>query len=49
MILNQRPNVPFSASFGSALQSAVNGFQDFAKLPVTGKGDYSTRASLLVS
>ncbi|MGP3946159.1 glycoside hydrolase domain-containing protein [Streptomyces sp. 6N106] len=49
MILNQRPNVPFSSSFGSALGSAVNSFQSFAKLPVTGKGDYSTWASLLVS
>ncbi|MFD7684449.1 glycoside hydrolase domain-containing protein [Streptomyces sp. NPDC060187] len=48
MILNQRP-VTFTSSFTSALSSAVSSFQSFAALPVTGKGDFSTWASLLVS
>ncbi|MFJ8277710.1 glycoside hydrolase domain-containing protein [Streptomyces griseoviridis] len=49
MILNQRPGVAFSGSFDSSLSSATSAFQDFAKLPVTGRGDFSTWASLLVS
>ncbi|MFF2526010.1 glycoside hydrolase domain-containing protein [Streptomyces liangshanensis] len=48
MVLNQRP-VSFTNSFTSTLASAVSGFQSFVKLPVTGKGDFSTWASLLVS
>ncbi|MFD0069469.1 peptidoglycan-binding protein, partial [Streptomyces sp. NPDC127574] len=48
MILNQRP-VTFTSSFTSALSSAVSSFQSFAALPATGKGDFSTWASLLVS
>ncbi|MFF2526988.1 glycoside hydrolase domain-containing protein [Streptomyces liangshanensis] len=48
MILNQRP-VAFSATFNSALASAVSSFQSFVKLPVTGTGNYATWASLLVS
>ncbi|MEV5887341.1 glycoside hydrolase domain-containing protein [Streptomyces sp. NPDC052020] len=47
MILNQRP-VAFG-NFTSAVSTAVQSFQSFAKLPVTGKGDFSTWASLLVS
>ncbi|MFI0821545.1 glycoside hydrolase domain-containing protein [Streptomyces sp. NPDC021098] len=48
MALNQRP-VAFTSSFTSALASAVSDFQAFVKLSVTGKGDFSTWASLLVS
>ncbi|MBC7274172.1 MAG: DUF1906 domain-containing protein [Streptomyces sp.] len=47
MILNKR-NVPFG-NFTSSVQSAVETFQSFCKLPVTGKGDFQTWASLLVS
>ncbi|MFC9426771.1 glycoside hydrolase domain-containing protein [Streptomyces sp. NPDC056987] len=48
MVLNQRP-VAFTSTFTSALASAVSSFQSFVKLPVTGTGDFSTWASLLVS
>ncbi|MCX4857006.1 DUF1906 domain-containing protein [Streptomyces canus] len=48
MVLNQRP-VSFASTFSSSLSSAVSQFQSFAKLPVTGNGDFSTWASLLVS
>ncbi|GAA2520566.1 MULTISPECIES: glycoside hydrolase domain-containing protein [Streptomyces] len=48
MVLNQRP-VSFASTFTSSLSSAVSSFQSFAKLPVTGKGDFPTWASLLVS
>ncbi|MEU4218065.1 glycoside hydrolase domain-containing protein [Actinoplanes sp. NPDC026623] len=48
MILNQRA-VAFSSSFGSALVSETTTFQSFVKLPATGKGDYATWASLLIS
>ncbi|MFB7244403.1 hypothetical protein CW362_40200 [Streptomyces populi] len=48
MILNQRP-VAFTSTFTSALASAVSAFQSFVKLPVTGTGNFSTWASLLVS
>lgn len=47
MILNKR-NVPFG-NFTSTVQSGVETFQSFSKLPVTGKGDFQTWASLLVS
>ncbi|MET9528591.1 glycoside hydrolase domain-containing protein [Streptomyces coeruleorubidus] len=47
MILNKR-NVPFG-SFTATVQSGVETFQSFSKLPVTGKGDFQTWASLLVS
>ena len=47
MILNAR-SVPFG-DFTAAVESQVRGFQSFAMLPVTGKGDYATWASLLVS
>jgi peptidoglycan hydrolase-like protein with peptidoglycan-binding domain len=48
MILNQRP-VAFSSSFTAALADAVRAFQSFVKLAVTGRGDFPTWASLLVS
>ncbi|MCX5010464.1 DUF1906 domain-containing protein [Streptomyces sp. NBC_00555] len=48
MVLNQRP-AAFSSSFDSTLADAVASFQSFAKLPVTGMGDFPTWASLLVS
>jgi peptidoglycan hydrolase-like protein with peptidoglycan-binding domain len=47
MVLNKR-NVPFG-NFTSTVQSGVETFQSFSKLPVTGKGDFQTWASLLVS
>ena len=47
MVLNKR-SVPFG-SFTSEVQAAVREFQAFAKLPVTGTGDFQTWASLLVS
>ncbi|GAA3017783.1 glycoside hydrolase domain-containing protein [Streptomyces fulvorobeus] len=47
MILNKR-NVPFG-DFTATVQSGVQTFQSFSKLPVTGKGDFQTWASLLVS
>ncbi|MFI1730730.1 glycoside hydrolase domain-containing protein [Streptomyces acidicola] len=47
MILNKRP-VSFGG-FTTATQSAVRDFQNFVALPVTGVGDFSTWASLLVS
>lgn len=48
MLLNTRP-VDFTDSFGAALADDVRAFQSFVKLPVTGTGDFSTWASLLVS
>ncbi|MGW8763325.1 glycoside hydrolase domain-containing protein [Streptomyces sp. NPDC055815] len=48
MILNQRP-VDFTSTFTSSLSYAVSAFQSFAMLPVTGTGNFSTWASLLVS
>ncbi|GLZ56809.1 MULTISPECIES: glycoside hydrolase domain-containing protein [Micromonospora] len=47
MLLNKR-SVAFGA-FTSEVQAAVREFQSFAKLPVTGTGDFQTWASLLVS
>ncbi|MFE0686096.1 glycoside hydrolase domain-containing protein [Streptomyces sp. NPDC058961] len=47
LILNKR-NVPFG-DFTSDVKSGVESFQSFAKLPVTGVGDFQTWASLLVS
>ncbi|ELS50359.1 glycoside hydrolase domain-containing protein [Streptomyces viridochromogenes] len=48
MVLNHRP-VAFTSAFTSDLSSATSDFQSFVRLPVTGRGDYSTWASLLVS
>ncbi|KES05001.1 hypothetical protein BU52_22525 [Streptomyces toyocaensis] len=47
MILNKR-NVPFG-NFTGDVKAGVESFQAFAKLPVTGVGDFQTWASLLVS
>lgn len=47
MTLNGR-TVPFGV-FSGEVQAAVREFQSFAKLPVTGVGDFPTWASLLVS
>ncbi|SCF98227.1 glycoside hydrolase domain-containing protein [Streptomyces sp. Ncost-T10-10d] len=49
MILNGRSAVSFTSSFGSALAGETAAFQTFVNLPVTGKGDFATWASLLVS
>ncbi|MDQ0751031.1 peptidoglycan hydrolase-like protein with peptidoglycan-binding domain [Streptomyces africanus] len=48
MLLNHRP-VSFGGTFTAAHGEAVRAFQSFVKLPVTGKGDFPTWASLLVS
>ncbi|WP_327189817.1 glycoside hydrolase domain-containing protein [Streptomyces xinghaiensis] len=48
MELNKRP-VAMTGSFQGVLEDAVREFQSFVKLPVTGKGDFQTWASLLVS
>ncbi|MGW4730570.1 glycoside hydrolase domain-containing protein [Streptomyces shenzhenensis] len=47
MILNKR-SVPFG-SFTAEVQAGVETFQSFSRLDVTGKGDFPTWASLLVS
>ncbi|GAB1643801.1 glycoside hydrolase domain-containing protein [Krasilnikovia sp. MM14-A1259] len=47
MVLNGR-NTAFG-NFTAEVQAAVRDFQSFAKLPVTGAGDFPTWASLLVS
>ncbi|MDT9698285.1 glycoside hydrolase domain-containing protein [Streptomyces sp. P17] len=47
MILNKR-NVLFG-NFTAEVKAGVEDFQSFAKLPVTGVGDFPTWASLLVS
>ncbi|CCK29871.1 hypothetical protein BN159_5492 [Streptomyces davaonensis JCM 4913] len=49
LILNGRSGTPFSSLFNSTVASETAAFQEFVKLPVTGKGDFSTWASLLVS
>ncbi|MEU6314799.1 glycoside hydrolase domain-containing protein [Streptomyces sp. NPDC047014] len=49
MIFNKRGGVFFQSSFDADLATRVRSFQNFAKLPVTGKGDFQTWASLLVS
>lgn len=48
MILNQR-NATFGGVYTAALAAEVKAFQAFCVLPVTGNGDFSTWASLLVS
>ncbi|MBE8517865.1 DUF1906 domain-containing protein [Amycolatopsis sp. H6(2020)] len=48
LALNKRP-VDFTGTFDSSLGSAVQAFQSFAKLAVSGTGDFPTWASLLVS
>lgn len=48
MLLNRRP-ASFNGIFTAQTEEAVAAFQSFTKLPQTGKGDYQTWASLLVS
>ncbi|MET8826996.1 glycoside hydrolase domain-containing protein [Streptomyces sp. NPDC004610] len=48
MLLNARP-VTFAGTFTEAHAAEVRAFQSFVALPVTGRGDYPTWASLLVS
>jgi peptidoglycan hydrolase-like protein with peptidoglycan-binding domain len=47
--VNQRGGASFTDVFTSDLSGLVSEFQDFVKLPVTGRGDFQTWASLLVS
>ncbi|MYQ43032.1 Putative peptidoglycan binding domain-containing protein [Streptomyces sp. LamerLS-316] len=47
MVLNK--NAVAFGSFTEAVRQAVVAFQEFSRLPVTGAGDFSTWASLLVS
>ncbi len=49
MIFNQRSGTTFTSAFDAALSSRVTEFQNFVELPATGKGDFPTWASLLVS
>ncbi|MEU6306458.1 glycoside hydrolase domain-containing protein [Streptomyces chartreusis] len=49
MIFNKRGGVFFDSHFDADLAIRVRSFQNFAKLPVTGRGDFQTWASLLVS
>lgn len=49
MIFNGRAGTAFVDVFTAQLSALVSDFQGFAKLPVTGKGDFQTWASLLVS
>lgn len=49
LLFNQRSGAVFTSSFTSSVATVVNAFQSFSKLPVTGKGDFQTWASLLVS
>ncbi|MBD0844591.1 glycoside hydrolase domain-containing protein [Streptomyces sp. TRM68416] len=49
LILNGRSATPFTSVFNSTVASETAAFQSFVKLPVTGRGDFSTWASLLVS
>ncbi|MGW1718867.1 glycoside hydrolase domain-containing protein [Streptomyces sp. NPDC002156] len=49
MIFNRRYGVSFAGTFTTGLSDAVREFQAYCKLPVTGSGDFSTWASLLVS
>lgn len=42
-------SVPFDGVFSNSLSDKVKTFQEFVALPLTGKGDFSTWASLLVS
>ncbi|MBC2962376.1 DUF1906 domain-containing protein [Nocardioides deserti] len=49
LLFNKRPEATFSPFFTDSVASVVNAFQSFTKLPVTGKGDFPTWASLLVS
>ncbi|WP_409239585.1 glycoside hydrolase domain-containing protein [Streptomyces sp. PA5.6] len=49
MVFNRRAGVAFTDRFDAPLGDRVREFQDFVKLPVNGRGDFQTWASLLVS
>ncbi|MGW2387447.1 glycoside hydrolase domain-containing protein [Streptomyces sp. NPDC001658] len=49
MAFNRRRGVVFTDTFDARLAVRVGAFQEFVRLPVTGKGDFATWASLLVS
>ncbi|MCH6471336.1 glycoside hydrolase domain-containing protein [Sinomonas terrae] len=49
MLFNQRPEVIFTDGFNTNLRDHVIGFQSFAALAPTGRADFQTWASLLVS
>ncbi|MFC5220470.1 glycoside hydrolase domain-containing protein [Streptomyces coerulescens] len=49
MLFNRRPGVDFVDGFTSHLARYTSDFQSFVRLPVTGRGDFQTWASLLVS
>lgn len=49
LVFNRRPGAIFTSSFTSSTASVTSAFQSFAKLSVTGRGDFQTWASLLVS
>jgi peptidoglycan hydrolase-like protein with peptidoglycan-binding domain len=49
MAFNQRHGVGFTDTFDAGLAVQAGIFQEFVNIPVTGKGDFVTWASLLVS
>lgn len=49
MRFNRYYDVPFSGSFDSTTATQTSKFQTFMEIPVTGRGDYTTWANLLVS
>lgn len=49
MAFNQRRGVTFTDTYDGGLAARVGAFQEFVKLPLNGKGDFATWASLLVS
>ncbi|MFG3054158.1 glycoside hydrolase domain-containing protein [Kitasatospora sp. NPDC048239] len=49
MVFNRRTGVNFNSTFNAILASQTAEFQSFVKLPVTGRGDFQTWASLLAS
>lgn len=49
MAFNQRRGITFTDTFDARLAGRVASFQEFARLPLTAKGDFTTWASLLVS
>jgi peptidoglycan hydrolase-like protein with peptidoglycan-binding domain len=49
MIFNALDGVTFSGTFSASTASTISNFQQFCRLPITGRVDFSTWASLLVS
>jgi peptidoglycan hydrolase-like protein with peptidoglycan-binding domain len=49
LVFNRQDGATFTDTFTADLSALVEDFQDFARLPVTGKADYQTWASLLSS